>query len=156
MQGCSSWGDKTRCDPVHYSNLYLLGRHFKSSGWMMELSLILDESSAIILPEIPLVAWYYPDTKKSASHIYHSNFMEKWTSKDRWTKQICLVKIQTYRARIMEYFKDKRCYDLKIPEIGRVTSFWHHLCQKLFGGRAGNGSMVYYWRIIQKPQKEAV
>ena len=52
--------------------------------------------------EIPLVAWYYPDTKKSASHIHHSNLMEKWTSKDRYTKQICLSAIWTYRARIME------------------------------------------------------
>ena len=103
MQGCSSWGDKTRCDPVHYSNLYLLGRHFKPSGWMMELSLILDESSAIILPEIPLVAWYYPDTKKSASHIYHGNLMEKWTSPNSITKQIRLVRIWTYRARVIPY-----------------------------------------------------
>ena len=38
------------------------------------------------------IAWYYPDTKKSASHIYHNNLMEKWTSKNRHTKQICLVK----------------------------------------------------------------
>ena len=58
----------------------------------MELSLILDESSAIILPEIPLVACYYPDTKKSASHIYHSNLMEKQATKNSLTKQICLVR----------------------------------------------------------------
>ena len=56
------------------------------------------------------IAWYYPDTKKSASHIYHSNLMEKWTSKDRYTKQICLVAIWTYRARIMKYEKIYRAY----------------------------------------------
>ena len=48
------------------------------------------------------IAWYYPDTKKSASRIYHGNLMEKWTSKNRYTKQICLVKNWTYRARVME------------------------------------------------------
>lgn len=48
------------------------------------------------------IAWYYPDTKKSASRIYHGNLMKKWTSKDRRTKQICLAKIRTYRARVIE------------------------------------------------------
>ena len=46
--------------------------------------------------------WYYPDTKKSASHIHHSNLMEKQPTKDRFTKQICLVKNWTYRARVMD------------------------------------------------------
>ena len=34
------------------------------------------KSTAIILTEIPLAMRYYPDTKKSASRIYHGNLME--------------------------------------------------------------------------------
>ena len=64
-------------------------------------NLKMRKESIIILTEIPLVVWYYRDTKKSASHIYHGNLMEKWTSKDRYTKQICLVTIWTYRARVI-------------------------------------------------------
>ena len=80
----------------------------------------------IIHTEIPLVAWYYPDTKKSASHIYHGDLMEKRTFKNRRTKQICLVTIKTYRARVIEKL-------LRIPGkkrknvafLGFWHSFWH-------------------------------
>lgn len=61
----------------------------------------------IILTEIPLVARYYPDTKKSASHIYHGDLMEKRTFKNRHTKQICLVMIKTYRAGVKKKKKKK-------------------------------------------------
>ncbi len=38
-------------------------------------------------------------------------FSYKLTFKNSLTKQICLVRIRTYRARIMEYEKIKRVYD---------------------------------------------
>ena len=79
--------------------------------------------------------------------------MKKWTFKNSLTKQICLVRIRTYRARIMEYLKNKRVYDWKMSENRLLTSFWHHLWQKAPAGCAGNGSAVYYRRIIWKPRK---
>ena len=79
--------------------------------------------------------------------------MEKWTSENRFTKQICLVRIWTYRARIMEYLENKRVYDWKMSKNRLLTSFWHHPWQKAPAGCAGNGSAVYYRRIIWKPRK---
>ena len=90
---------------------------------ILKRQLLPERKYVIILTEIPLVAWYYPDTKKSASHIYHGNLMEKWTSKDRHTKQNCLVKKWTYRARVIER-------SFKIPGEKRFSvssrGFWHY------------------------------
>ena len=97
--------------------------------------------------------WYYPDTKKSASRIYHGNLMEKWTAEDRYTKQIRLVSIWTYRARIMEYLKNKLVYDWKMSKNRLLTSLWHHPLQKHLLDVQRTGSAVYYRRIIWKPRK---
>lgn len=53
----------------------------------------------------------------------------------------------------MEYLKNKRIYDWKISKNRLLTSFWHHPWQKAPAGCAGNGSTVYYRRIIWKPRK---
>ena len=53
----------------------------------------------------------------------------------------------------MEYLKNKRIYDWKMSKNRLLTSFWHHPWQKAPAGCVGNGSTVYYRRIIWKPRK---
>ena len=79
--------------------------------------------------------------------------MEKWTSENRFTKQICLVRIWTYRARIMEYEKIYRVYVWKMMNLVKMTSLWHHPLQKHLLDVQRTGSTVYYRRIIWKPRK---
>ena len=79
--------------------------------------------------------------------------MKKWTFKNSLTKQICLVRLRTYRARIMEYLKNKLVYDWKMSKNRLLTSLWHHPLQKHLLDVQRTGSTVYYRRIIWRPRK---